>query len=251
MCQRENEIRTIKQYLNENIKLISLSFNGVKADEKLINIADILKHHSRINLLPEIQKFKFYDFENVREQYMVANITDEEIRNNIERINRLEKAFLCFKNFLASMRDKKKLIEDTYICGTFHGFKVIYTRNLRYIDTIRTEIENEKLNIDTNALREAIVEFINNFNYIIRSEMSMYDMEESSELQSEIQRKFEFIDDVNNYIDKIKLEYNLITDISDEILRNRTLTTELRNLKLNNNDKEIIDRYYTLSCISS
>lgn len=255
MCQREDEMRQIKQYINERIKIVSLSFKGVKRDEKLIDIADILKQYSRVDIIPEIQKFKFFDFEYAREQtrnshiYRISHIPAEELTNEINRINNLERVFEEFREFLRFMRYRSEEIEEQYICGSFCGFKVMYRDNLEIIERIRDEIDDRKFNINRIGLRQAIELCKSNFIAMIRAEMALYRMEESESLQNEIAKKFKFIDNIDQYIDEINLELKVIADISDEILCSENLVNELRNLDLNDEDRQMIERYYTLSGI--
>ena len=56
---KNNELSKIKNFINKNIKIIDIKFNGIKFNEKLINISPILKTYSEKLCLPEIEKYKF------------------------------------------------------------------------------------------------------------------------------------------------------------------------------------------------
>lgn len=76
MCECVERLQEIKGILNIQIKLINISYVGIKSDNKKISIEAILKNLSREISIPSSEGFSFFDFNNAREHINNSNMSD-------------------------------------------------------------------------------------------------------------------------------------------------------------------------------
>lgn len=230
----KEKMECIKKFINDSIKIVDITFSGIDSDKKLINISDILRNHSEKQGLPAIEKYKFFNFEHNKDKIL-------------DNIKSIEKSYEEFEDLLESMRKKRVDIKTKHICGTFHKHQVIYKDELTYLLKTKKEIELEKKKINRKNLEKAVKECKRNFNKIIKAELVRHDLK-NKDIQADIEKKFNFVKDIDTYINKINMDWNIVLDISDEILSNVALKNELKNANLTTEIREKIDEYYSLSC---
>lgn len=243
---KNNELSKIKNFINKNIKIIDIKFNGIKFNEKLINISPILKTYSEKLCLPEIEKYKFFDLENIRYNIENSYINNENKVKELKHIDELEQEYKKFENFLEFIQKQRVRINNEYICGIFHGYKVINRDDLEKIYKIQRKIDEEKKNINKSVLNEVINECKDAFIYNIKEELIRHDID-LEHVSNDIKDMIKFTCNLDKTLEKINLQANIIMDISDEILSNRLLKNELKKLNLPIQVREAIDKYYRLS----
>ena len=61
MCESVCRLQEIKTLLNKNLKLIKISYVGIKSDNKNIRIDSLLRNFSKQAGIPNIEGFDFFD----------------------------------------------------------------------------------------------------------------------------------------------------------------------------------------------
>lgn len=85
-----DELKKIKDDSNERFKIVPIQFEGVKGNERLINIANILKEYCDTeNPISDVEQYYLFDFERIRKDI---------IRNNKRDLNKVEKIKIYIKN---------------------------------------------------------------------------------------------------------------------------------------------------------
>lgn len=248
MDNKNDELSKIKNSINENIKIIDIKFNGSKSNKKLINISPILKAYSEKLGLPEIEKYKFFDLENIKYNIENSYISAEDKVKKLKHIHELEQEYKKFELFLEFIQKQQVRINGEYICGMFHRYKVINKENLEDIYSIQKEINKEKDSINKSVLNQVINECRDAFIYNIKEELIRHDID-PNEVSKDMKDMLQFTCNPEKYLDNINLQVNIVMDISHEILSNTLLKNELRDLNLIAEVRESIEKYYELSQI--
>lgn len=105
MCENIDRLQEIKIILNKRMKLINISYVGIKSDSKKINIEAILQNLSKEISIPNSEGFLFFDFKNARDSIINSNASHEYKLNEIKRINDFENEFKIFKDTLMKMQN--------------------------------------------------------------------------------------------------------------------------------------------------
>lgn len=240
-------LQEIKRILNSRIKLINISFIGIKSDNKKISIESILQSLSREISIPSSEGFIFFDFNNARERINnFSNISEEYRAIEIKRINDFEDEFARFKNVLMKMQNAKNIIRAQFIQGRYKELKLVYTRDIIRITTLNDEINEEKRRINMEIFGEGMTAFIESFRYKIRGELSRHHIEEGEELTKLLEKCFDGVRDIDNYVNRVNISCNYIVDISNEVLNDISFINDLDNMSLDDEDKELIREYYRL-----
>lgn len=238
----------IKNEINRKIKLVNICYIGIKSDYKTINIQPILQHLSKEISIPTSEKFRFFDFESVKESILNSPIPSEEYKKHeIQRINDLEEEFKKFQGLITLMMNKKNRINAQYICGKYEGLKVIYSRDIKKIVNINEEIQSEKKKINEIKFGEGINECCKGFGYGIRGVIKRHNIiEESKEISEGLEKCFESVNDINSYINNLKIKCEPILDISKEMLTNIKFINTIDKMEIQDEDKRLIREYYNI-----
>ena len=247
MYKNMERLQEIKRILNSRIKLINISFIGIKSDNKKISIESILQSLSREISIPSSEGFIFFDFNNARERINnFSNISEEYRAIEIKRINDFEDEFARFKNVLMKMQNAKNIIRAQFIQGRYKELKLVYTRDIIRITTLNDEINEEKRRINMEIFGEGMTAFIESFRYKIRGELSRHHIEEGEELTKLLEKCLDGVRDIDNYVNRVNISCNYIVDISNEVLNDISFINDLDNMSLDDEDKELIREYYRL-----
>ena len=247
MCQNCDRLQEIKRILNSRIKLINISFDGIKSDNKKIGIESILQSLSRQISIPSSEGFTFFDYNNARERINNSSLIAEEYRDfEIQRINDFESEFARFRNVLMRMQNAKNTINTHFIKGRYKMLKVVYTRDIMAIIGLNNEINEVKRTINIDRFAEGMTAFIESFRYKIRGELARHNIEENEELTRLLEKCFDDFRNINTYINHVNISCNYIVDISNEVLNDISFINDLDNMSLEDDDKELIREYFRL-----
>lgn len=246
MCENIDRLQEIKIILNKRMKLINISYVGIKSDSKKINIEAILQNLSKEISIPNSEGFLFFDFKNARDSIINSKASDEYKRLEIKRINDFANEFKIFKDTLIQMQNLKNKIDNKFIKGSYKGLKLVYFKDLEKIILLNNEINTYKKKINRDKFGEGMNAFIESFRYKIRGELSRHNIEESSEFTKILERCLKDVKDENKYINNINISCKYVVDISDEILKDVVFINNLDNMSIEDEDKDLIKEYYKL-----
>lgn len=249
MDESSIKLSEIKNKINRKIKLVNICYIGIKSDYKTINIQPILKQLSKEISIPASEKFRFFDFESVKENILNSSVPSEEYKKHeIQRINDLEEEFKKYKKLINLMKDKKNKIDAEYICGKYKGLNVVYLCDIKKINSLNENIQAEKKKIDKIKFGEGINECCKGFEYQIRGVIKRHNIkEESKEISECLEKCFESVNDINLYINNPKIKCEPILDISKEMLTNIQFINAINNMEIEEEDKRLIREYYNTS----
>lgn len=248
MCENRDRLQEIKRILNRRIKLINISFVGIKSDNKKISVEPILQSLSREISIPSSEGFAFFDFNNARERINSSDEIADEYRSiEIQRINDFENEFARFRNVLMRMQNAKNTIWTQFIQGRYKELKIVYARDIIRITSLNNEINEAKRAINMERFGEGMTAFIESFRFKIRGELHRHHIEENEELTRVLEQCFDGVRDINTYINRINISCNYVVDISNEVLNDISFINDLDNMSLDDEDKELIREYYRLS----
>lgn len=246
MCVNTGRLQEIKCALNQKIKLVNISYVGIKSDAKKIGIQNILQNLSKDISIPSSESFIFFDFKNARESINGSVASDEYKKIEIQRINDFENEFTKFKDILIKMENAKDKINRQFIKGTYKDLKLVYFKDLDKISLLNNQINNVKKKIDTDKFGEGITAFIESFRYKIRGEIKRHKLKENDEFIKLLEQCFNGLSE-NEYINRINIRCKYIVDISKQILTDVNFINELDKMSLEDEDKDLIKEYYRLS----
>lgn len=240
---KNDRLYNIKKYLNENLKLIKLEFKGIKSNKTLIDISDLLKEYGRSDLIPEVEKFYLFDFKRIKSEIMSRNIRDEDKKMNIKKVSELEQIYLNYCNFLKYMKNIEKEIKDKYVLDRFEGMSLIYKKDFINIKNIANKLEQKRKSIDIKKLLKVVEYCSECLGTTIVIELHQRNVKEETELiRKSINDKISKISDINKYINRVSIKYEVILDISDEILESSSLSNKIKK-KLPMELKSMIEEY--------
>ncbi|UXZ08859.1 hypothetical protein F1B95_09830 [Clostridium perfringens] len=147
MCESVCRLQEIKTLLNKNLKLIKISYVGIKSDNKNIRIDSLLRNFSKQAGIPNVEGFDFFfDLDNAIDGIRSSNMSDEYKDLQIQRINNFKSEFYKFKRLLITMKDARDKINDIFLRGEYNGLKFIYTSDIEEISYFNNKINNTKKN---------------------------------------------------------------------------------------------------------
>ncbi|WP_415275050.1 hypothetical protein, partial [Clostridium perfringens] len=100
MCESVCRLQEIKTLLNKNLKLIKISYVGIKSDNKNIRIDSLLRNFSKQAGIPNVEGFDFFDLNNAIDGIRNSNMSDDYKEFQIKRINNFKSEFYKFKRLL-------------------------------------------------------------------------------------------------------------------------------------------------------
>lgn len=248
MCENMQRLCEIKRLLNSRLKLVSISFNGIRSQNKKISIESILQSLSREISIPSSEGFSFFDFNNARERINNSDNISEEYRQiEIQRINDFENEFCRFRNVIVVMQNAKNTIKDRFIKGTYGDLKIVYASDINNIIQFNSGIDEAKRRINMEKFGEGMTAFIESFRYKIRGELARHHIEENEQFTTLLERCFSGVRDINSYINRMGITCNYVVDISNEVLNDTSFLNDLNSMKIDEQDIELIREYYRLS----
>ena len=128
MSESIDKLELIKECINKRLKIANVEFTGVKSENIDINIQPVLQNLSKEISIPISEKFYLFNFDNVKQN--IKTQTQEPYRSiELQRIDDLEGEYKKYLNLIYFMRKKENIIQTNYICGTYKGHKIIYSRD--------------------------------------------------------------------------------------------------------------------------
>lgn len=247
-----SNIEDFKKNINDKVKIVKYSFDGVLLERKLISITEILEEFSRKNGIPVVDKFAFFNLEAIKKKiYKYPNLANDKKIKKIKELNTCIKEFEKILELTNFMKEKSQFIRENLIICSFNGFSFIYTENLDNIKEIQQQLNKLKQNLDKNILRNIINECKINFKEEIKEELSRHELiDKNKPINDNISEKVDSIIDRKMNVDKllrdIKLEIHGITDISDEMIKDTEAYNKIMNSKISENIKNEIEKYRKL-----
>lgn len=251
MCESVCRLQEIKTLLNKNLKLIKISYVGIKSDNKNIRIDSLLRNFSKQAGIPNVEGFDFFDLDNAIDGIRSSNMSDEYKDLQIQRINNFKSEFYKFKRLLITMKDARDKINDIFLRGEYNGLKFIYTSDIEEISYFNNKINNTKKMINIEIFEDGITALMENFRYKIKDELIRHKIKENEEVVKSIEKCFDKFRNGDNYINNINICCNHIVDLSHEILISTNFINRLNKINIEIDDKELIKEYYKLSRLNN
>ncbi|EPV4646339.1 hypothetical protein ACV6CB_001422 [Clostridium perfringens] len=247
MCESVCRLQEIKTLLNKNLKLIKISYVGIKSDNKNIRIDSLLRNFSKQAGIPNVEGFDFFDLNNAIDGIRNSNMSDDYKEFQIKRINNFKSEFYKFKRLLIIMRNARNKINDIFLRGEYNGLKFIYTSDIEEISYFNNKLNDIKKMINIDTFEEGIIALMENFRYKIKDELTRHKIQENEEVVQSIEKCFDKFRSGDNYINNINIRCNYIVDLSHEILISTNFINRLNKINIEFDDKELIKEYYKLS----
>ena len=172
MCESVCRLQEIKTLLNRNLKLIKISYVGIKSDNKNIRIDSLLRNFSKQAGIPNVEGFDFFDLNNAIDGIRNSNMSDDYKEFQIKRINNFKSEFYKFKRLLIIMRNARNKINDIFLRGEYNGLKFIYTSDIEEISYFNNKLNDIKKMINIDTFEEGIIALMENFRYKIKDELT-------------------------------------------------------------------------------
>lgn len=236
----------IKNILNKRIKLIKISYVGIKADEKRVGVESVLQNLSKEISIPSSERFNFFDFGNAREN--IENGLDSRKLKQIkfERLDEFEIEFNKLKNILHEINVIKSIVDKKIVKGKYKTLNLVYQSELTKIMTHIEKIEKLKEKINREKFGEGMTVLIDAFKYKIRGELKRHRIDEDSEVEFFLEKSFKELQNVERYINNINIKCKYIVDLSDEIIKDRLFLNNLDDTELYDEEKNLIKEYIKL-----
>lgn len=243
MMERVNEIKNV---LNKKIKLVKISYVGIKADEKKVGVESVLQNLSKEISIPSSERFNFFDFGNARENIENGLDSRELKQIKFDRLDKFEIEFNKLKNILHEISVIKSIIDKKIVKGKYKTLSLVYRIELTNIMSHIEKIEKLKRKIDRDKFGEGMTVLIDAFKYKIRGELKRHRIEEGSEVEVFLEKSFKELQNVDRYINNINIKCKYIVDLSDEIMKDRLFINNLDNTELYDEEKNLIREYLRL-----
>lgn len=241
------QLKQIKEKINNRIKIIKIEFKGLKGEGKLINISPILKEYCKnTNLLPDIEQYCLFDFARIEDEINIYSNTNDKKNENLKELEKCKKIYGEYKKFMDSMKNMDRVLRDRYVIDNLQGLSgiaLVYKSELTGIDSLSESIQKKQslLNIDdlkymfkfcSECLKDTICRELNQRGEIIGGADEV------------IKKKIKDMCDFSNVIDKVGIKYNYIFDISEEMLSNEDTIKKLKRKISDDKTRNMIDEYY-------
>lgn len=209
------ESNNLKREINNAIKLVKIEFKGKKSEDRLIDIADILRRYVRNGIVPRSVKFNAYNLNSIRNQIIRQHLLNE--TDLLEEVNRYNNISREYTELINEIRESKNEFNN-YKIMSYNGLNIIYARDLDEIRQMINRFEIRKSQFDFCEFQNMVNFCADRFQDNVIYELNLYEIYEMTEeiMRSidSISNKIRNIEDINNF----GINLTLITDISDEMM---------------------------------
>lgn len=215
----------MKLELQKEIKILYAKTNGFKVYNKSVDIGKLIEefasNEERKKGLPIGETYKLFDFGKLESYYRKIHKNNEKnLKESIEKINLYKSEYsklmeICKEVNTAMIKEKNK-----YSVVLKSNLRIIRTKDIESLQDTIEEIVNDNIKkINDKIISEMIEELKANLNRRILVWLSRYKINNSEELEVEIKKIMESISGTS-IKDSLKVDMDLILDVSEEYIQN-------------------------------
>ncbi|HBJ2623370.1 TPA: hypothetical protein LA827_003169 [Clostridium botulinum] len=244
-----DELKEIKEKINEKVKLIKIEFKGIKGDEKLINISKILKEYcSNKSSVPDVEQYYLFDFDRIEDEINVYSNTNDKRIANLKENEKNRSIYGEYKKFIDSMKKIDKALREEYVIDSLQGVSLVYKEELYGIENLSKRIQIESAQLKVNDLKNMLSYCASCLKTTIFNELAQRGdiIGRVEDVRKVVDKKIEEISNFNSTIESVGLKYDYVFDISKEMLTDKVIIKNLKRKISDDHIKNMIDKYYFL-----